>query len=75
MIVFSLIIAGSFHVSASITKSIDSTVLTFGGFFTATIFFALMLPFVKGLRLPGWRDIILPGLSMVWVKFTDYGKW
>jgi drug/metabolite transporter (DMT)-like permease len=57
MIVFSLIIAGSFRVSASITTGIDSTVLTFWRFLTATTIFALMLPFVNGLQLPGWRDL------------------
>jgi len=57
MIVFSLIIAGSFPVSASITTGIDSTVLTFWRFLTATTVFALMLPFVNGLQLPGWRDL------------------
>jgi drug/metabolite transporter (DMT)-like permease len=57
MIVFSLIIAGSFHVAASITPGIDSTVLTFWRFLTATVIFALMLPFVKGFRLPGRRDL------------------
>jgi drug/metabolite transporter (DMT)-like permease len=57
MIVFSIIIAGSFPVSASITTGIDSTVLTFWRFLTATIFFSLMLPFVSGFQLPGWRDL------------------
>ena len=57
MIVFSLIIAGSFPVSATITKSIDSTVLTFWRFLTATLFFGLMLPFVKNSKIPGWRDL------------------
>jgi drug/metabolite transporter (DMT)-like permease len=57
MIVFSLIIAGSFLVSASITIGIDSTVLTFWRFLTATTIFALMLPFANGFQLPGWRDL------------------
>jgi drug/metabolite transporter (DMT)-like permease len=57
MIVFSFIIAGSFPVSASITPGIDSTVLTFWRFLTASVIFGLMLPFVKGFRLPGWRDL------------------
>ncbi len=57
MIVFSSIIAGSFPVSAAITKNMDSTVLTFWRFLAATVFFAVMLPFVKGSRRPGWRDL------------------
>lgn len=57
MVVFSLIIAGSFPVVAAITPGNDSTVLTFWRFLTATVIFALMLPFAKGARLPGWRDM------------------
>lgn len=57
MIVFSLIIAGSFHVSAAITTGIDSMVLTFWRFLSATVFFGLMLPFIPGFHLPGWRDL------------------
>ena len=57
MVVFSVIIAGSFPVVATITPGMDSTVLTFWRFLTATVIFALMLPFVKGVRLPGWADL------------------
>lgn len=57
MLVFALIVAGSFPVAAAITTGIDSAVLTFWRFLVATIFFAMMLPFVKGNRLPGWRDL------------------
>lgn len=57
MLVFTLIISGSFPVVAAITRGIDSTVLTFWRFLTATAIFALMLPFVKGARLPGWADL------------------
>lgn len=56
MVVFSFIIAGSFHVSALITAGIDSMVLTFWRFLSATVIFFLMLPFVKGFQLPAWRD-------------------
>jgi drug/metabolite transporter (DMT)-like permease len=57
MILFSMIIAGSFPVVAAITPGHDSTVLTFWRFLTATTIFALMMPFVKGVRGPGWPDI------------------
>ncbi len=57
MVVFSVIIAGSFPVVAAITPGMDSTVLTFWRFLAATAIFALMLPFVKGVRLPGWKDL------------------
>ncbi|MGD9368975.1 MAG: DMT family transporter [Desulfobacteraceae bacterium] len=58
MVVFSLIIAGSFPVVAAITPGNDPTVLTFWRFLAATVIFALMLPFVQGARLPGWRDLV-----------------
>ncbi|CAB5109102.1 Permease of the drug/metabolite transporter (DMT) superfamily [Olavius algarvensis associated proteobacterium Delta 3] len=57
MVIFSVIIAGSFPVVAAITPGHDPTVLTFWRFFTATVIFGLMLPFVKGVRLPGWKDL------------------
>lgn len=57
MIAFSIIIAGSFPVAAAITPDIDSITLTFWRFITATLIFALMLPFIKGARLPGLRDL------------------
>jgi drug/metabolite transporter (DMT)-like permease len=57
MVVFSIIIAGSFPVVAAITPGMDSTVLTFWRFLAATLIFALMLPFVKENRRPGWKDL------------------
>jgi drug/metabolite transporter (DMT)-like permease len=57
MVVFSIIIAGSFPVVAAITPGHDPTVLTFWRFITATVIFGLMLPFVKGMRFPGWKDL------------------
>jgi drug/metabolite transporter (DMT)-like permease len=57
MVVFTAIIAGSFPVVAAITAGIDSTVLTFWRFLSATAVFALMMPFVKGRRMPGFRDL------------------
>ena len=57
MVIFSVIIAGSFPVVAAITPGNDSTVLTFWRFLAATVIFALMLPFAKGIRKPGWRDL------------------
>lgn len=57
MVICSVIIAGSFPVVAAITPGHDSTVLTFWRFLTATVIFGLMLPFVKGVRLPGWKDL------------------
>lgn len=57
MVVFSLIIAGSFPVVKAITPGMDSTVLTFWRFLAATAIFALMLPFVKDPRRPGWSDL------------------
>jgi drug/metabolite transporter (DMT)-like permease len=56
MVIFSMIIAGSFPVVAIITPGHDPTVLTFWRFLTATAIFGLMLPFVKDFRLPGWKD-------------------
>jgi len=56
MVVFSVIIAGSFPVVAAITPGHDPTVLTFWRFFAATAVFGLMLPFVKDFRLPKWKD-------------------
>ncbi|MGD8835229.1 MAG: DMT family transporter, partial [Desulfobacteraceae bacterium] len=58
MVLLSLIISGSFPVVAAITPGNDPTVLTFWRFLAATAIFALMLPFVKGARLPGWRDLV-----------------
>ena len=58
MIIFTMIIAGSFPVVAAITTGIDSVLLTFWRFLTATLIFGTMLPLVKnGKRKPGWRDI------------------
>lgn len=57
MLIFSVIIAGSFPVVAAITPGHDPTVLTFWRFLTATLIFGLMLPFLKGVRLPGWKDL------------------
>ena len=57
MVLFSVIIAGSFPVAAAITPGMDSTVLTFWRFLSATAIFALMLPFVKGARLPGGKAL------------------
>jgi drug/metabolite transporter (DMT)-like permease len=59
MVAFTLIVAGSFPVAAAITAGIDPTVLTFWRFLSATIIFALMLPFAKGAtRRPGWKDLL-----------------
>jgi len=58
MIVYTLIIAGSFPVVATITPNFDSTVLTFWRFLSATLVFALMLPFIKeARRRPKLRDL------------------
>lgn len=57
MVVFTAIIAGSFPAVAAITTGIDSTELTFWRFLSATAVFALMLPFVKGRRMPGIGDL------------------
>jgi drug/metabolite transporter (DMT)-like permease len=57
MVIFSVIIAGSFPVVAAITPGHDPTVLTFWRFLTATVIFGLMLPFVKDVRFPGWKDL------------------
>lgn len=58
MLVFTMIIAGSFPVVASITSGIDSFLLTFWRFFTATLIFGFMLPFVNHKEpFPGWRDM------------------
>jgi drug/metabolite transporter (DMT)-like permease len=57
MVVFSVIIAGSFPVVATITPGMDSIVLTFWRFLAATLIFALMLPFLKENRRPGWKDL------------------
>ena len=54
---FSAIIAGSFPVVAAITPGYDPTVLTFWRFLIATVIFGLMLPFVKGIQFPGWKDL------------------
>lgn len=57
MIVYTLIIAGSFPVVSAITPGLDATVLTFWRFLSATLVFALMLPFAPGARrLPGPVD-------------------
>ena len=56
MVIFSIIIAGSFPVVAVITPGHDPTVLTFWRFLAATAIFGLMLPFVKDFRFPGWKD-------------------
>jgi drug/metabolite transporter (DMT)-like permease len=58
MVVYTLIIAGSFPVVSAITPGHDSTVLTFWRFLSATLVFSLMLPFLKGARRrPGYRDL------------------
>jgi len=57
MLIFSVIIAGSFPVVAAITPGHDPTVLTFWRFLTATLIFGLMLPFLKGVHFPGWKDL------------------
>ena len=57
MVIFSVVIAGSFPVVATITPGYDPTVLTFCRFFTATVIFGLMLPFVKFVHFPGWKDL------------------
>ncbi len=57
MVLYSFIIAGSFPVVAAITPGQDSTTLTFWRFLSATAIFGLMLPFVKGFRFPGWKDL------------------
>ena len=57
MILYTLIIAGSFPVVAAITSGLDSMVLTFWRFLLATLVFVAMLPFIKDARLPGWRDM------------------
>ncbi|MDY0221614.1 MAG: DMT family transporter [Desulfobacterium sp.] len=58
MLVFTMIIAGSFPVVAAITSGIDSALLTFWRFFTATLIFGFMLPFVKDKGpFPGWKDL------------------
>lgn len=57
MVVYSVIVAGSFPVVAAITPGHDPTVLTFWRFLAATAVFGLMLPFVKDFRLPKWKDL------------------
>ena len=57
MLIFSVIIAGSFPVVAAITPGHDPTVLTFWRFLTATLIFGLMLPFLQGVHSPGWKDL------------------
>ncbi|ACN16626.1 permease of the drug/metabolite transporter (DMT) superfamily [Desulforapulum autotrophicum HRM2] len=58
MLVFTMIIAGSFPVVASITTGIDSVLLTFWRFAAATLIFGIMLPFVKQkTAMPGWKDM------------------
>jgi len=58
MIIFTLIIAGSFPVVAAITTGIDSVLLTFWRFLTATLIFGTMLPLVKNRKKkPGWSDL------------------
>ena len=52
MVVYTLIIAGSFPVVSAITPGHDSIVLTFWRFLAATLVFALMLPFRRGARRP-----------------------
>ena len=69
MIVYTLIIAGSFPVVSAITPNLDSTVLTFWRFLSATLVFALMLPFVKGAR----RRPDLPDLARYAVVGGSYG--
>ena len=56
MVVYSVIVAGSFPVVAAITPGHDPTVLTFWRFLAATTIFGLMLPFVEDFRLPRWKD-------------------
>lgn len=58
MLVFTMLIAGSFPVVAAITSGIDSALLTFWRFFTATLIFGFMLPFVRDKGpIPGWKDL------------------
>lgn len=58
MVIFTMIIAGSFPVVAAITSGIDSALLTFWRFFAATLIFGFMLPFVKNKgAFPGWKDL------------------
>lgn len=58
MFVFTMIIAGSFPVVASITTGIDSVLLTFWRFLAATLIFGAMIPFIKGGKLvPGAKDM------------------
>jgi drug/metabolite transporter (DMT)-like permease len=58
MLVFTMIIAGSFPVVAAITSGIDSALLTFWRFFTATLIFGFMLPLIKDKGpIPGWKDL------------------
>ena len=57
MVVFSVLVAASFPVSAAITVGIDPVVLTFWRFLAATAVFGLMLPFAGEVRRPGWRDL------------------
>lgn len=58
MVLFALIIAGSFPVVAAITRDMDSVVLTFWRFFLATAVFGIMLPFVKDdIQVPTWKDL------------------
>lgn len=58
MVVFTLIVAGSFPVAAAITAGIDATVLTFWRFLAATLIFGCMLPFARNALRPGWKDIL-----------------
>ena len=58
MIVFTMIVAGSFPVAAAITSGIDATVLTFWRLLSATALFGLMLPFARDARWPGWKDML-----------------
>ncbi|MFH1154137.1 MAG: DMT family transporter [Pseudomonadota bacterium] len=57
MMVFAVIVAGSFPVASAITPGMDSVVLTFWRFLAATAIFAVMLPFVKGNKIPAPRDL------------------
>ncbi|MGD9875778.1 DMT family transporter [Desulfococcus sp.] len=58
MIIHTLIVAGSFPVVAAITPGIDSTVLTFWRFLSATLVFSFMLLFLKeARRRPKLRDL------------------
>ena len=58
MLLYTVIIAGSFPVVAAITGELDSTVLTFWRFLSATAVFGIMLPFIRGAsKRPSIDDI------------------